>query len=346
MVYCAEDPLAPGSSSSSTTSLRQAPSRADARGSDEGRMARVAERRRSGKDRAAVMMSGHHADQRWYWNGKQFVTDLAARNAPRSWRERMPLSRSCRGYRRGAPAAALLLAKGAAGDARRRGKVVGAGTLRARRRSVGFRASPAVRRRHARAAAGGLESGDEARERAHPGPPLDQPVGDGLCRPCLRPRRSGDVPATVDLDREIGDFLSFLDRKRLDYAVALSADHGGSTFPSGCGRGVTGAARVDPALGATAMGKRIGQTRPVGPGADRRVQRRRIHRQGAQPRPIVRASCAKALARYRAHPQVAAAYSRDAGREDRHAVRQPGRLDARAESPRVLRCGNGPVISS
>src|SRR4051794_6601129 len=34
----------------------------------------------SGKDRAAVMMSGHVADQRWYWNGKTFATDLA--NAP------------------------------------------------------------------------------------------------------------------------------------------------------------------------------------------------------------------------------------------------------------------------
>src|SRR5438105_1579898 len=30
----------------------------------------------SGKDRAAVMMSGHNADQRWYWDGKTFSTDL------------------------------------------------------------------------------------------------------------------------------------------------------------------------------------------------------------------------------------------------------------------------------
>src|SRR5437764_10951920 len=30
----------------------------------------------SGKDRAAVMMTGRNADQRWYWNGKTFDTDL------------------------------------------------------------------------------------------------------------------------------------------------------------------------------------------------------------------------------------------------------------------------------
>src|SRR5206468_742434 len=32
----------------------------------------------AGKDRAAVMMSGHVADQRWYWTGSRFVSDLAA----------------------------------------------------------------------------------------------------------------------------------------------------------------------------------------------------------------------------------------------------------------------------
>ncbi len=29
----------------------------------------------AGKDRAAVMMGGHTVDQRWYWDGKTFVTD-------------------------------------------------------------------------------------------------------------------------------------------------------------------------------------------------------------------------------------------------------------------------------
>src|SRR5437762_2199840 len=36
----------------------------------------------SGKDRAAVMMSGHEADQRWYWTGQKFATDLSGAPVP------------------------------------------------------------------------------------------------------------------------------------------------------------------------------------------------------------------------------------------------------------------------
>ncbi len=35
------------------------------------------------------------------------------------------------------------------------------------------------------------------------------------------------------LDRDLGDFLRFLDRSGLDYSVMLTADHGGETCPSG-----------------------------------------------------------------------------------------------------------------
>ncbi len=36
----------------------------------------------AGKDRAAVMMSGRGADQRWYWTGARFETDLADAPVP------------------------------------------------------------------------------------------------------------------------------------------------------------------------------------------------------------------------------------------------------------------------
>lgn len=115
----------------------------------------------------------------------------------------------------------------------------------------------------------------------------------------------------LELDREIGDFLSFLDRTGVDYAVALSADHGGLDLPERLrARGVPGAARVDPGLSATAVGKRIGQklglSGPVLIGdfigdvyidkALRPADRTRV--------------LGEALADYRAHAQVAAAYSR------------------------------------
>ena len=38
----------------------------------------------AGKDRAAVMMSGQRPDQRWYWDGKTFVTDLKGAAVPQS----------------------------------------------------------------------------------------------------------------------------------------------------------------------------------------------------------------------------------------------------------------------
>jgi hypothetical protein len=92
----------------------------------------------------------------------------------------------------------------------------------------------------------------------------------------------------------------------------LSADHGGLDIPERLRlHGVTDAARVDPALGATAMGKRIaaklGLSGPVLIGEysgdiwiDKALK------------PADRTLVLKeALADYRAHPQVAAAFSRD-----------------------------------
>src|SRR4029079_12071112 len=64
----------------------------------------------------------------------------------------------------------------------------------------------------------------------------------------------------LELDRELGDFFAFLDRSGVDYAVALSADHGGLDIPERLRlRGGADAARVDPALSASAVGKSIGQ---------------------------------------------------------------------------------------
>ena len=98
----------------------------------------------SGKDRAAVMMSGHHADQRWYSDGNQFVTDLSGHTTPQVV------------ARANAAVAAMLAAPGEGLQPppfcsqkaqpvtlEGSGKVVGAGTLaRAAGDATGFRASP------------------------------------------------------------------------------------------------------------------------------------------------------------------------------------------------------------
>src|SRR4051794_40077056 len=82
-VYCAEDESLPGTSSI-TYKVSDKHLRVPTLGD---RMKAVWPATRnvavSGKDRAAVMMSGHHPDQRWYWDGKQFATDVPVARVPR-----------------------------------------------------------------------------------------------------------------------------------------------------------------------------------------------------------------------------------------------------------------------
>jgi arylsulfatase A-like enzyme len=114
------------------------------------------------------------------------------------------------------------------------------------------------------------------------------------------------------LDRELGDFFRFLDRAGLDYAVALTSDHGGQDIPERLRlQGVQQAARVDKALGAAQVGKQIaaklGLSGPVLVGGyfgDVYID------PGLKPADRARA-LREALAIYRAHPQVEAAYSAD-----------------------------------
>src|SRR5258708_2679349 len=82
-VYCAEDESQPGTSS---TLYKVSPRHLLVPTLGELMKSRWQGSRSvavSGKDRAAVMMSGHNADQRWYWNGKAFVTDLQSVSVPK-----------------------------------------------------------------------------------------------------------------------------------------------------------------------------------------------------------------------------------------------------------------------
>ena len=75
-VYCAEDERVPGSTSTAYTVSPyhlNAPTLGDLLKARSPASRNVAV---AGKDRSAVMMSGRNVDQRWYWDGKTFVTDL------------------------------------------------------------------------------------------------------------------------------------------------------------------------------------------------------------------------------------------------------------------------------
>ena len=81
-VYCAEDERVPGSSSSK---YKVSPYHLLVPTLGELVKARWPASRSvavAGKDRAAVMMTGHRVDQRWYWTGRKFETDQAGASDP------------------------------------------------------------------------------------------------------------------------------------------------------------------------------------------------------------------------------------------------------------------------
>jgi predicted AlkP superfamily pyrophosphatase or phosphodiesterase len=312
-VYCAEDESAPGSSS---THYKVSPKHLMAPTLGDLLKARWPQSRNvavSGKDRAAVMMSGHNADQRWYWNGKQFATDLVGVPVPAVLpkvnaaiaaalaQPRPPLDPTpfCQAKARpvpveggGAPVGGGRLAR-AAGDANALraspeldGDTVALAAGLVDEMQLGRRATPDILSISLSATDYvGHEYGTEGEEM------------------CLQ---------LTELDREIGDFLATLDSRGIDYAVALTADHGGKDIPERERlAGVTDAARVDPALSASVIGKalvaKLGL--PASPGllgdstfGDMYIDRRL--------RPAEREKLLKAaVAAYRAHPQVEAVFT-------------------------------------
>ena len=312
-VYCAENELAPGSSSVaykvSDQHLR-APTLGD-------RMKAVWPASRnvavSGKDRAAVMMSGHHPDQRWYWDGKRYATDVTSAAVPQSViRANAAVQQILAAPGEGLEPPPFCVGKAQPITLEGSGKVVGNGTLsRAAGDATAFRASPALDGSTLALAAGLVQEMKLGRGTT---PDLlsvslsatdyvGHTYGPGGQEMCLQ---------LLELDRELGDFFGFLDRTGVDYALVLSADHGGLDIPERLRlHGVTDAARVDPALAASAMGKAIAKTLGLsGPvligdfSGDVWIDKALTG--GARTRAL-----SEALKAYRAHSQVEAAFSRD-----------------------------------
>jgi predicted AlkP superfamily pyrophosphatase or phosphodiesterase len=269
-VYCAEDESVPGSSSSAykvSAKHLLVPTLGELMKVvwPDSRTVAV-----SGKDRAAVMMSGHKPDQRWYWTGAKFDTDIAPVVVP--------------------PVVAKVNALAAAGLASDRsafeatpvcqsrareiaveggGKPVGAGAFaRKAGDQAGFRASPELDG-DTLALAAALVDSMQLGHRADP---------DLLAISLSATDYVGHTYGTqgeemclnlTELDRELGDFLQVLDTRGLNYEVVLTADHGGKDIPERERlAGVADAARVDPALSASVVGEalvaKLGL--PAGPG--------------------------------------------------------------------------------
>jgi predicted AlkP superfamily pyrophosphatase or phosphodiesterase len=308
-VYCAEDERVAGSTSRSYTvspyhlrvpALGDYLKRADPR----SKVAVAA-----GKDRAAIMMGGHNPDQRWWWSGKAFAgsgaptpavtaIDTGVRAALAASRGALTLPPPCEPLSRSIPVAGGAKPVGTHRFARE------AGDERA------FRASPELDGATLAMAAGLREE-----MRLGEGPATDLLVI-GLSATDHVGHSFGTQGAEMclqllALDRELGDFLTYLDGRGLDYLVMLTSDHGGDDIPErNRERQHPEAARVDPALHPTAMGKAIGAALGVqgpilfGDGAFGDIYVDRTLAAAQRERVL-----AEAVRRYRAAPQVAEVFT-------------------------------------
>ena len=310
-VYCAEDERVPGSSSIAYT---VSPMHLKVTTLGE-RMKAVWLGSRNvavaGKDRAAVMMGGHTPDQRWYWDGKRFATDLRAAPPASVARANSAVAALLAAPQAPLDPPALCSAKSRVVAVEGGGKPVGDGRFaRAAGDAAGFRASPAFDGAVLALAAGLIQDlrlgGGGSPDLLSIGLSATDYVGHSYGTEgqemCLQ---------LLSLDRDLGDFLGLLDRSGVDYAVALTADHGGEDIPERLRLKGVAAARVDPALAAVEVGKAIAAklklSGPVLLGGffgDIYLDR------ALKPADRARASH-EAVAIYAAHPQVAAVFTAD-----------------------------------
>jgi predicted AlkP superfamily pyrophosphatase or phosphodiesterase len=255
-VYCAEDERAPGSSSTSykvSPIHLKAPTLGEQLKSVSAASKNVAV---AGKDRSAVMMGGKLVDQRWYWDGKRFSSDLAI--AP-------PASVAAANT----AVAALIAAPQAPLDAPELcaskatpvpvgNRSIGAGRFeRAAGDRSAFRSSPAFDGAVLALAAGlirelalGQDNSTDILSIGLSGTDyVGHYFGSGGQEMCLQ---------LLSLDRDLRDFFQVLDSNGIDYAVALTADHGGEDVPERLRQQGVAAERADPGLAASQVGKAIG----------------------------------------------------------------------------------------
>jgi predicted AlkP superfamily pyrophosphatase or phosphodiesterase len=311
-VYCAEDETVPGTSS---IAYKVSPKHLMVPTFGEMMKARFPGSRNvavAGKDRAAVMMTGHNVDQRWYWTGARFETDLAAARVPQVVpKVNAAVAAALAQPRPPLEATPFCQAKARAIPIEGGGKPVGTGQLaRTAGDANAFRASPELDG-DTLALAAGLTDEMQLGRRADP---------DLLAVSLSATDYVGHTYGTegeemclqlLELDREIGDFLSLLDSRGIDYAVTLTADHGGKDIPERERlAGAASAARVDPALGASSMGKAlVAQLGLRGPGLLGESNFGDMYIDRNLPAKDRKRLLDAALAAYRAHPQVEAVFT-------------------------------------
>ena len=313
-VYCAEDESVPGSSSTSYTvspAHLRVPTFGDLLKNMSPSSLNVAV---AGKDRSAVMMSGRSVDQRWYPGGAAFVTDLTGAQVPQSvTRANAAVAQEIGKAFEPLEPPPLCVAKAQVFPIAGGGKPVGGGRFaRAAGDSTAFKASPefdaavlALSAALIREMRLGSDNAPDVLSIGLAGTDyVGHTFGTGGQEMCLQ---------LLSLDRDLGDFFQRLDSWGLDYAVVLTADHGGLDIPERLrAKGVADAAWVDGALSAERLGQAVAASAklkaPViafgGPSGDIYVD---PALQGADRTKALDAL----LATYRAHPQVEVVFTKD-----------------------------------
>ena len=261
-IYCAEDDRDPASSSRNPVVSAyhlKVPTLGEYMKAADARSRNVAV---SAKDRAVMMMGGHNIDAAYWWKGAGFVTLAGRALAPAATAQNVAVTATLKS---GAPAfaapawcsaadhAVALQPKGVAGQGR---FALPALATEARAPDL-FRISPRMDAATVDLANGlvdelGLGKGgapDILSVSLSATDYVGHATGTEGLEMCIQ---------MAELDKNIGRLLDHLDQLGIDYAVMLSADHGGLDTPERLDeQAYPRAVRVDPALMPDAMGKAI-----------------------------------------------------------------------------------------
>ena len=311
-VYCAEDETVPGTTS---IAYKVSPKHLMVPTLGELMKARWPGSRNvavSGKDRATIMMTGHRADQRWYWTGSKFGTDLTGAPVPQAvTKVNAAIAAALTQPRPPLEPPPFCQGKARPITVENSQKVVGGGRFaRAAGDATALKTSPELDG-DTLALAAALVDEMQLGKRADP---------DVLAVSLSATDYVGHAYGTegeemclqlLELDREIGDFLAVLDSRGIDYAVALTADHGGLDIPERLRlAGMTQAARIGPDLNAKAMGaKLVQQLGLTGPGLLGAWSSGDMYVDTNLPPKDRDRLLAAAVAAYRAEPQVQAVFT-------------------------------------
>lgn len=268
-IYCSEDLSDPASTSGNpvvSASLLKVPTLGELMKAANPATRNVAV---SAKDRAVVMMGGHKIDAAYWWKGSSFTTFKGRELAPAAQRANA--------------AASALLAKGAPAlkapawcGPRDQAVAIGNGTVGTYRFALPKGAKPDMLRISPRmdAATVDLALGlvDELKLGQGAAPDvlsvslsasdyIGHAVGTEGVEMCIQ---------MAELDNHLGRLFAALDKRKIDYLVVLTADHGGHDAPERLRQqAMPGASRADKALMPAALGaeitRRTGIAAPQGP---------------------------------------------------------------------------------